>query len=252
MRPRIALATSEAWPQLSPDDGDLIPALADAGCDAVPAVWSDRSIDWRSFDKIVIRSCWDYHRRPDEFRAWLELDAAPISNPPDIIRWNMHKSYLLDLEKRGIRIPLTTMVPGPVVVKPAISASAYETHLFNGDVIVQSFVPEIATVGEWSLIYFDGVFSHAVQKLPKNGDFRVQEELGGSALPATPTAAMLHVAERALRSLDVLYARVDMVEAASGPLLMELELIEPSLFLQSHPDATRRFADAICGRRSRG
>ena len=273
MRPRIALATSEGWPHLSPDDGDLISELAAAGCDAVPAVWSDRDVDWKTFDHIVIRSCWDYHRRPDEFRAWLDLGAAPISNRPDIVRWNMHKSYLLELEARGIRIPPTRTVRSSdaigseaVVVKPAISASAFETHFFQAgpeaaetidrlsrdhDVIVQSFVPEIVTRGEWSLIFFAGAFSHAVRKLPKSGDFRVQQELGGSAVAADPPAAMLRAAERALHSLDVLYARVDLVEASAGVTLMELELIEPSLFLKTSSGAAKRFAEAICDRRSR-
>jgi glutathione synthase/RimK-type ligase-like ATP-grasp enzyme len=271
---RVALATSERWPALSPEDASLLPKLAAQGMDAQPIVWSDRSIDWSEFDRVVIRSCWDYHLRLNEFLEWVER-VPSLWNPAQAVRWNCHKSYLLELEGKGVRIPPTVLIrqgtaektdaplmPGPVIVKPAVSASAYETHLFGSfedaretvtrlagdqDVVVQEFVPEVVEKGEWSLLFFSRDFSHAVQKTPKAGDFRVQQELGGSVLPATPSRDLLHAASEALAEVrgDLLYARVDLVETLRGPFLMELELIEPSLYLDSDSLATSRFVDAI-------
>jgi glutathione synthase/RimK-type ligase-like ATP-grasp enzyme len=271
---RVALATSARWPQLAPEESSLIPELASRGLDARPAVWSDPSIDWSQFDRVVIRSCWDYHRRLDEFLRWIDL-VPSLCNPAHVIRWNSHKSYLLELAKKGVRIPRTAlmtrgvaedvdpaMTAGRLIVKPAVSASAYETHLFDSfdeargivgrlasdhDVIIQEFVPEVVEEGEWSLIYFARQFSHAVHKAPKSGDFRVQQEHGGSASHGKASPGLLRAAESALNMVEgeLCYARVDLVDTSRGPLLMELELIEPSLFLATDPDATRRFADAI-------
>ena len=246
---RVALATSEKWPQLSPDDAQLAPELRNLGIEASPVVWSDAAIDWRAFDLVVIRSCWDYHLRVDEFRRWLdllEMQRVPVRNPPAVLRWNMHKAYLLELAARTILIPRTEFAKD-VIVKPAVSASAHQTHLVRGDVIIQEFVEEIVTRGEWSLIFFDREFSHAVKKSPKSGDFRVQEELGGSSDAAIPEERMIREGRRILSAVegDLLYARVDVVDRPDGITLMELELIEPSLFLTKSEGAARRFAAAI-------
>lgn len=268
----MGLATSEKWPQLSPDDLGLAPALAGLGIETAPAVWSDRSVDWNRFDLVVIRSCWDYHFRIQEFLGWLDGLPVPVANSAEVVRWNAHKGYLLELEKKGIRIPPTQLVrkgsrpeelsSGHVIVKPAISASANETHRFAhaadamgdlerlavaGDVIVQEFVDEVISYGEWSLMFFDREFSHAVKKAPKAGDFRVQQELGGSALPADPPAVVVEAAQRALSAVedDLLYARVDLVERPGGVVLMELELIEPTLFFGTSEGSSERFARAV-------
>lgn len=270
---RVALATSENWPRLSPDDAELIPELARLGIDASPAVWSDGSADWKRFDAVIIRSCWDYHLRRDEFLQWIEsLDR--VYNPPTIVRWNSHKSYLRDLATRGVAIPNTQLIrsareritiDGEVIVKPAVSASAYDTFrltdraaaattierlLSRGDVIVQEFIPEIATVGEWSLIFFDRVYSHAVRKMPMKGDFRVQTELGGSSMFADASDDLIAATRHVLDTIDgdLLYARVDVVQRADTVTLMELELIEPMLFLVGEPFAAKRFAQAIARR----
>lgn len=269
---RVALATSARWPELAPEDSSLIPELTERGIEARAVVWSDPSVDWSGFDRVVIRSCWDYHRRIDEFLKW--IDRVPsLRNPAPVVRWNSHKSYLMALEETGVQIPHTILLAkgtrddgldmtGRVILKPAISASAYETHLFASldaarseiarlvtghDVVVQEFVPEVVEKGEWSLMFFDRHFSHAVLKAPRTGDFRVQNEHGGSALPARPSSDLLRTAAGALNAVegDLSYARVDLVETARGALLMELELIEPSLFLTSDGDATRRFVDAV-------
>ena len=268
----MGLATSEKWPQLSPDDLGLAPALAGVGIDAAPAVWSDRSVDWKQFDLVVIRSCWDYHLRIRDFLGWLEGLGVPVANSAEVVRWNAHKGYLLELEAKGIRIPATQLVrkssklpqlaSGHVIIKPAISASANETHRFAdaadamadldrlaaaGDVIVQEFVDEVISDGEWSLMFFDRELSHAVKKAPKAGDFRVQQELGGSALAADPPRRVLEAARRALSAVDddLLYARVDLVDRPAGVVLMELELIEPSLFFRTSEGSSERFARAV-------
>ena len=248
----IALATSEKCPALSPDDAELVGELKKLTRDARPVVWSDPAVDWSAFELVVIRSCWDYHLRVEEFSAWIDLllqEHVPMLNPRDVVRWNMHKSYLLDLAAMGVRIP-RTRIERDVIVKPAVSASAHQTHLLRGDVIVQEFVHEIVDDGEWSLVFFDRKFSHAAKKTPKSGDFRVQEEHGGSSTPMIASPAMIAEAERIIACVEgeLLYARVDVVDRPAGVTLMELELIEPWLFLMTEPGATQRFAEAIAAR----
>ena len=286
MAPRVALATYAAAPRLAPDDQLLVPALAALGIDAVPAVWSDPSVAWKSFDAIVIRSCWDYHRRYDEFLRWLDaLDVrgCRVWNSTTIVRWNSNKRYLVDLAARGVPTVPTRIGAGAsagaiadvagaegwtrFVVKPAVSASAYETHALvfplgeedrrsidrvvaHGDVLVQPFLDEVTTDGELSLIFFDGVFSHAAIKRSRPGDFRVQTEHGGTAAPIDVAPAIVAQAGRAIEALDEtpLYARVDGVGDDRSFRLMELELIEPHVFLGAAGPAAERFARAVARR----
>jgi hypothetical protein len=197
---------------------------------------------------VAVRSCWDYHLRVAEFDAWIERVArvTTLINAPSLLRWNLHKSYLLGLAAQGVRIPASQLVRN-VVIKPAVSASAYQTHYLRDDALVQEFVSEVATAGEWSLLFFDGAFSHAVLKRPRADDFRVQEELGGSATPQIPPETLIEFARGVLALVQPMpvYARVDLVERDAGITLMELELIEPSLFLRADPDATERFVAAL-------
>lgn len=283
MKARVALATYAAAPHLAPDDQLLIPALASLGVEGVPAVWSDASIDWGRFDGVVIRSCWDYHRRHAEFMAWLDLlDARGVRawNSTSTVRWNSTKRYLLDLAARGVStVPTRIIADGSpdrvletvraegwtrFVVKPAVSASAYETHALalplsdddrsaiervaaHDDVLVQPFLDEVTTDGELSLIFFDGDFSHAAIKRTRPGDFRVQTEHGGTVAPIDVVPSIIARARRSLDALDAvpLYARVDGVGDDRSFRLMELELIEPHVFLGSTPGAAGRFASAI-------
>lgn len=286
MAPRVALATYDKEPALAPDDRLLSAALAHVGIRGEPAVWSDESIDWASYDAIVIRSCWDYHRRHAEFLAWLDrLDhtGRPVWNPTRLVRWNSDKRYLVDLARRGIATVPTRIVPAAspaeveetarreqwrrFVIKPAVSASAYETHALalplddrgrevvgrvasRGDVLVQPFLDEVQSDGELSVIFFDGRFSHAAIKRTRRGDFRVQAEHGGTVAPLEPASALVAEAARAIAALDEppLYARVDGI-GIDGPFrLMELELIEPNVFLDGAPGAAGRFAAAIARR----
>ncbi|MDX1995325.1 MAG: hypothetical protein SF029_23275 [bacterium] len=275
---KIAFVTYAANPAITPDDNLTAEALRRMGYIVESAVWNDPAVAWQAFDLVVIRSPWDYHHQPDAFLTWLDrLEAlgVRVENALPLLRWNAHKTYLRDLEgcgipiiptvwvKQGEPVPALTAVwgePDEVVVKPTISASAYLTErlrveALSGftalvDVMIQPFVREITVVGEWSLLYFDGRYSHAVKKYPQAGDFRVQSEFGGKVSLETPTPALLEQVQAILDSLDTtpLYARVDGVEVDGRFLLMELELIEPSLFLRAAADAPQRFAEAIAAR----
>jgi len=275
---KIALVTWSGLPPLSSDDGLLRDELLRHGADVTAAVWDDPAVDWSSFDSIVLRSTWDYHKRLGEFAAWLErMEPLPLWNPVRTVRPNLHKGYLLELERRGVPIVTTMLVPrgsSPgllrerkwrrAVVKPAVSATAFRTFVVNGetldpaieellaqsDVLVQPFVDEITSAGEWSLIFLGGTFSHAVLKTPAGGDFRVQNEFGGFATPTRPNP---HLIEQAARVLETngspwLYARVDGVDRDGTFVLMELELTEPSLFLDADPAAPGRLATAVLAR----
>jgi glutathione synthase/RimK-type ligase-like ATP-grasp enzyme len=283
---RIALATSKDWPDLASDDRTLLQPLADRGFKAEPAVWSDLNYPWQDCDAVVIRSCWDYHLRSQEFLRWiafLESIGCNVWNPPAMIRWNADKSYLRSLEDKGIPIVPTLWFEQEktpsladalrdqgwekAVVKPRISATAHRTQVVEAKnaaagqalfeelgagpgVMVQKFMDRIVSQGEWSLMFFRGQFSHAVLKTAKPGDFRVQEDFGGKSHIADPPAYVLECAIRTVRAIgDTLYARVDGVVDRTGNedlfRIMELELIEPCLFLTSHPSGTGRFAEAI-------
>lgn len=246
-------------------------------------------MDWSRFDSIIVRSTWDYHHHSGEFRRWidqLEPVAAPVWNPPVVLRWNMEKTYLRDLERAGVpTVPTEWLTKGAnhdlgallagrgwldAVVKPVISAAATRTwrvshdtardvdaqlseSLDAGDVMVQQFMPEIQTRGEWSLMFIDGEFSHAVRKTPTDGDFRVQTHFGGSSVTDEPNAEVLRAARRVLDAAPApwLYARVDGIETGAGFVLLELEMLEPALFLSHATSAAARFADAIVSRAKR-
>lgn len=255
---RIALVTWSGLPRLAADDRLVRDALLRDGHDVAAAVWDDVRVDWPSFDAIVLRSTWDYHKRVDAFRAWLTgLGEAPLWNPRAVVERNLHKSYLLELPNsvptRIVQAGEPIDVRERVVVKPTVSATAFRTEIVDRpfvaafEALVQPFVEEITAKGEWSLIFFAGELSHAVLKRPRAGDFRVQNEYGGSAEAARAPRALVDDARDVLATIREpwLYARVDGVERDGRLLLMELELTEPSLFLDRDPDAPRRFANAI-------
>ncbi len=212
-----------------------------------------------TFDRILIRTSWDYHLKFNEFNTWLnelERNGLPVTNPVKSIRWNSTKSYLLDLFKAGL--PIVPTCPGnqkskilsdfpnceSFIMKPLVSASAYHLKKVSReemntmpdgeeDCIYQPFLPEIQKNGEWSLIFFNGTYSHAALKIAKAGDYRVQSDFGGSVYPESPSPDALSLAEKTVRELDlpIDYCRVDLLETASGWLIMEVELIEPELFI---------------------
>jgi hypothetical protein len=282
---RIALATAEKLPTLNDDDRLLIPALAELGFAAVPAVWDAPDVCWDECHAVLVRSCWDYHHRLEEFLAWvtrLERARVPLWNPPAVLRWNSHKGYLRDLAARGVPIVPTRWLergapvdlarllrdPGwrEAVVKPAVSASAHGTWrtsvetaradqprldelLRAGDVMVQPLMSEVHDPlgGEWSILFFGGRASHAVLKRPAAGDYRVQWEFGGTAVTMAPPPKLIADAAAVIAAVPghPLYARVDGVERDGRLVLMELELIEPHLFLGWDNGAAARLATAV-------
>ncbi|ADB33466.1 conserved hypothetical protein [Kribbella flavida DSM 17836] len=279
MTVRIALATSADHPDLHEDDQPLVPALRTAGLDPVIEVWSDPSVDWSSYDAVLLRSVWDYHTRYVEFAEWLgQLDKAGVRvlNDSALVRWNADKSYLLELRERGVAIVPSQVAAGAclrevvaglagqeIVIKPTVSASALNTvrgvagseqleramdDLPDTVYLVQPFQREIVTDGEWSLMFFGGVYSHAVVKRPAAGDYRVQHEYGGTVERVEPSPAVLGAATAALAAgsrTAPAYARVDGIVSAGRFLLMELELIEPYLFFPDHAPAVDALATAV-------
>ncbi|GAB2536295.1 ATP-grasp domain-containing protein [Rhodanobacter koreensis] len=286
---RLALATSADYPSVQPDDAGLAASLEYLGIQPVVCVWNDPDIDWSTFDAVLIRTTWDYFKHYASFLQWLDrLDqlGIPTINDSQLLRWNSDKRYLLELAQHGVGIIPTRLAGGrelrdmladmqgrQVVIKPTVSGGAW--HTLRGivgdeafaqavaqlpleyDYLVQPFVPEIVTDGEWSLLYFAGKFSHAVIKYPASGDYRVQGEYGGSAEPVLPSAATLAAAERALAAVaeighgDHAYVRVDGVICAGQFLIMELELIEPFLHLAVRPAAAESLAMQIAVRLAR-
>lgn len=281
-RPRIAIASCTGYDGHKADEELLREALRARGCEAVSMGWDDPAADWGGFDLCLVKSTWDYNRKYDEFLAWARRVEAVtrLRNPADLIAWNSDKTYLRELGERGVRtVPTAWVRRGSetrlletldaegwerAVVKPVVDLGAENLRrvraggeegeaalaavLQRHDAMVQPFLPSLETRGETSLIYVDGVLTHAVRKRPAPGDFRVQEIWGGSSERTEPAAGEVELAERALAQLDSppLYARVDVLEDLEGqPCLIELELIEPNLYLDAHPGAADRLADAV-------
>ena len=280
--PTVALATCDWLPGLIPDDAALVAALEHAGVAAVPAVWSDPAVDWAGFDLVLVRTTWDYTARRDEFVGWAERVArsVPLWNPPETIRWNSEKSYLRDLDARGAPVVPTawmTSADGDLaatlaergwddaIIKPVVGSGARgmmrvrrgkgEEHfrelLAHGAVLVQPFLPSIETEGELSVVCLDGEPAHAVRKRPQPGDIRIQPEYGGTAEPVPLDAELAEAVARVLGAVEcpLLYARVDLVRDGAGELrVMELEAVEPRLFLGPVSGAGERVAAAVLER----
>ncbi|MBX3047178.1 MAG: hypothetical protein KF698_09295 [Anaerolineales bacterium] len=282
----IAFATDAEWPQLTPSDQLAQAALHELGVEVAPVIW-DAAVDWAQYRAVVIRSTWDYHTRAAEFSAWLNaLQAAgvPVWNPLPVLRWNMHKRYLAELEAAGIRIVPSLWLaygqPQPyaavqqrgwaqAALKPLVSADSYHTYVIEdeaqwnthqpevlalGDAVVQEFMPEVQTVGEYSLLFFGDEYSHTVLKTPKHGDFRTQMGYGASTEAVEPAPELIaqaaHIVQTVSRLLDqpLAYARVDGILRDDVFYLMELELIEPNLFLDYSPGAAQHFARTLLSR----
>jgi glutathione synthase/RimK-type ligase-like ATP-grasp enzyme len=288
MKKRLALITYSGLPDGAESGRLMLPYLATAGVETEIVDWRSTGTDFSKFDLIVLRSCWDYHLRAAEFLSWLQRIAqtTPVLNTIDTVLWNHSKFYLQEVAAQGIEIAPTVFVSGSdsiepdvwreikswpkSVVKPAVSASAHKTWLFDSvalpekndlkrrmqgeGFLVQQFIPEIETQGEISFVYIDGQFSHAALKRPAAGDFRVQQEHGGSAELFIPPHDLLKQADEIAASVpqvrQSLYCRIDAVARNGKLVLMELELIEPELFLGLAEGAAERFAEAIIRRLS--
>lgn len=259
------------------DDHLAIEPLNELGIKVERHSWRQTATRWSDFDAVIIRTPWDYQRSPNEFLQVLNNieSQTRLANSAAIAEWNFDKRYMHELETQGVPIVPTlwdqvynaesleswqrTLSADELVVKPVVSATAMHTYRLKAfdpslaelfattDFIVQPFVPAIVNEGEFSLFYLNGVYSHAILKAPKLDDFRVQEEHGGIITSTEPNEAMIVAAENVLAKVreKLLYARVDLVRHNDRFALMELELIEPALYLRMDAAAPRRFATAI-------
>jgi glutathione synthase/RimK-type ligase-like ATP-grasp enzyme len=282
---RVALVTYAELPLLYHDDRIAAELLRGRGIEVEAVLWDSSEVVWEEYDAVVLRSCWEYHLRTEEFLDWINLmerRGVPLWNPPGVVRDNADKRYLRGLASEGTPIvPTVWLEKGKdfdltgilksqgweqAVIKPVISMSAYRTWVTNlvqaaadtaqvremlssSGVMIQRFLPEVQTRGEWSFIFFMKEYSHAVLKTPKPGDFRVQSDFGGRVTVPEPSSQLINQAERIVRRVKepLLYARVDAVEVDGELKLMELELIDPVLFFGRSAEAALRFADAIEG-----
>jgi glutathione synthase/RimK-type ligase-like ATP-grasp enzyme len=278
----IALITYAGLPELPEDDRRLLKPLVARGLMPQVVVWDDPKVDWKRFRVAVVRATWDYFLKPAAFQAWLmrmDPEVVKLLNPPDVLRWNSHKSYLLQLAEQGIPVTPTLVCPRgqkaslpalvatrgwkSVVIKPAVSGGGRLTRRFEsarlgdqgqahlnavlleGDALVQPFLPALHERGERSYIFFDGVFSHAVAR-------PATMEAPGGVMPdgvrMEPRSDERALSERVLAATPgrTLYARVDVASGLDGkPLLQELEVIEPRLFFGASEGSAERLSDLI-------
>jgi glutathione synthase/RimK-type ligase-like ATP-grasp enzyme len=282
----LHIATCRPLPEPDPDEALLLTALEAVGVEARMVAWNDPDA-WQGGDALI-RSTWDYVHHLDQFLKWIDRVAAlgRLWNPAPVLRRNVHKRYLLELAAAGVAVTPTVLVPRgatdslrtlaaargwrDVVLKPAVGAGSFDTHrvrdaatpeaqaLFarlvgERESLVQPYLDSVDDHGERALVWIDGEFTHAVRKTPR---FAADDEQVSPALPLAAAERALgeHALEVALRlagvtAEDLLYARVDVAPDASGrPVLMELELVEPSLFLLQNPRALQRFVAAIAAR----
>jgi glutathione synthase/RimK-type ligase-like ATP-grasp enzyme len=281
---RCAFLTLEDSTGFVIDDELAYSPLAALGWRVEAISWRAQPCDWRAYDAIVIRSTWDYIADTDAFLAVLaeiERTGIPLFNRLDLVRWNIRKTYLRELALRGVPVVPTIwrerLAPGElralveeigtdqVVIKPVVGLNAHgvfrvnarsaqpsaqlSAHYAEREFMAQPFLSHVTTEGEFSLSYFNGKLSHTILKTPKAHDFRVQEEHGGVIRPVQAESELQEAGDIALRALDSvpLYARVDFVRGNDGGgfWLMEMELIEPSLYLRMDAGAPERFAQAL-------
>ncbi|WP_440103183.1 ATP-grasp domain-containing protein [Streptosporangium sp. H16] len=282
---RIALVTARPRPEVNTDwDMPLLHTAFDhADATAEIAAWDDPHIDWAGFDLAVIRSPWDYSWRSSEFLAWVDRcsEVTQLANPPEIIQWNSRKQYLLEMYERNVPIvPTRYIVPGdPInlprdhefVVKPAVGAGArfaarYQPiereratahaeriHTEGVTVMVQPYLTRIDVTGERALVFVRNRFLHAIRKkavLPPGLRYDEPRDAHPGTEPWEPTPAEMALAERALAAVPeadkLLYARVDMADGEAGdPVMTELELVEPGLYLRFHQESIPTFVNAI-------
>jgi len=274
----VALVTCADERYQEPEVHVAADALRAAGVSTDVVSW-DEDRDWGAYELVVVRTPWDYFGRVTQFLDWaarVERETSLV-NPADVLRWNSHKGYLAEFTAKSVPTVPTRLVPGPstdvadqirevpweeIVVKPAVDGGARhawrglrddpslsrvaERLTEHGDVVVQPFVPAIVD-GERSLVFLGGRFSHAVRKVPKAGDYRSQRHLGGREVDHEPDSAELQVALAAMAAAPgrLTYARVDLVEWEGAPVLIELEVIEPDLFLRDVPERVDRFVEVV-------
>ena len=278
----IALATCAAWPTLGASDACLAIALRARGLEVEAAPWNGDFAPFARAAAVVIRATWDYHEAPGAYRAWLDrLDPRRTFNAPSLVRWNLAKTHVLDLARRGAPVPRTRDVAArpeaiagaleelglrDAVIKPLFGASGFGVErVTRGNdaealrratarkttdrVLVQEFLPAIAG-GELAGVFFDRAFSHGLRRVAAAGEFRINSQYGGWMEPATipPDVVAQMAAVVALLPEPPLYARVDGVVQEGRFVLMEVEVNEPGLGLDHAPGSAERFADALLAR----
>ncbi|MFH0836539.1 MAG: hypothetical protein V1870_00250 [Candidatus Aenigmatarchaeota archaeon] len=284
---KVAFITYNEESEMAKPDLLLVEPLKKQGYDVEFISWDEKGVLWTEFDAVVLRSCWDYHIRFKEFSKWLDQlkkNNVCVWNSIDVVKWNANKKYLLDLQSQGISIVPTLIVKqkttprlkkiiednkwSEIIIKPVIGASSHDISrikleevdsmkkefsrmLNRTDVIIQPFMKEVLLTGEYSFIFFDDDYSHAVLKTPIYGDFRTQKKYGAIEISTQPNKNMIkqvrNIIKTAMKLLKsrFLYARVDCINCNGKMLLMELELIEPYLFFEHDKQATMRFVDAF-------
>ena len=274
--PDVWLATCRELPKGDPDTALLARRLRKGGIEATVAVWDDPSVDWAGAPLTVIRSTWDYHLRREDFLEWA-ASVPGLQNPIGLVEWNTDKTYIFGLSAGVPVIPSRILVDPTgrevesclqeagwevAVLKPAVGLDGHGVEkvlpgqvprrTWEGRWLLQAFAPDVAERGEVSVVLIAGQPTHAVRRLPPPGDFRAQERLGGRVGKEELTPSYGIAAERAVADLDEapLYARVDLVEFEGSPTLMELELVEPSLFFEFGPDGLSAMVEAIADRLS--
>ena len=283
---RCAILTMDSLEDFEAYDDLLEQPLVALGWQMEMVSWRSETVDWDDFHAVIIRSPWDYQDDADGFLAVLakiEASSAHLENSLDIVKWNIDKEYLKQLESRGVNIVPTLwretfdanelasffehFAVDQIVLKPRISANAdntfwltkdnYQSHITDladafasRNFMVQPFMESVIKEGEFSLFYFDGAYSHAILKTPKDNDFRVQEEHGGRLKSVTPEAELVKQAQISLEAIDSmpLYARVDFVRHGDSFALMEAELIEPSLYFNMDAESPVKFAQAFAAK----
>ena len=278
----VGILTCARLPELLESDQKLIPLFKKYNINAKAVIWDDDSIDWTTFDYLLFRNTWDYYQKENTFNDWLKkMESLGIKtlNPLAVIQQNKHKFYLKELEKKGVLIlptifleknskkNLENILPESwkkIVIKPAFSAGSYltklvdsselepiqkefEEHFETKDFLLQEFRPEIKELGETSLIFFNGNFSHAINKKPVEGDFRVQIQYGGNYTLVEPSIELITQAQAILKQIPekLLYARIDGIVKDNQLHLMEIELIEPDLYFDIAIGSRERFVEAF-------
>jgi glutathione synthase/RimK-type ligase-like ATP-grasp enzyme len=265
---KVAILSTDNLEEFFVYDRMLSAPLMKLGWEAVEVSWHEINHDWDQYDVVVVRSTWDYQAHCEDFLNCLqtiEQSSAVLCNSMALIEWNISKRYLKELEEKGVPIIPTLWVDdfevhhleqafdkfkvNEIVIKPYISANADFTYRLdpttaqansprimheyqNRSAMIQPFLSSILDEGEYSLFYFDSQYSHAICKRPAKGDFRVQEEHGGQLSSIKPTEKMTALAEKTLAALpeEALYARIDIVSLDGTLMIIEVELIEPSLY----------------------
>ncbi len=280
---KVVLLTMDDAGSFEIYDSLLHAPLAELGWRAYDVSWRDPSINWNDFDSVIIRSPWDYQEHCEDFLQVLEKienSTALLANNIDLVKWNINKRYLAELEQKQVELVPTIwgetlsseQLHGAfahfntdrIIIKPCISAGAFDTFslsrqqaeeqekqllaLFNTrDFMIQPFMQNIVDEGEYSIFFFNNQFSHCILKSPKENDFRVQEEYGGRLSQVNPEDRLVQASKKVLSAIPypALYARLDFVRTDDGFAIMEAELIEPSLYFNMDDQSAGRFAQAF-------